>query len=38
MIMIVGMKMLGRVRLSMTLVSGSKTEYDTKNMVRLALY
>jgi hypothetical protein len=33
-----GMKMLGRRRLSRTLVNGSKTEYETKKMVSAALY
>jgi hypothetical protein len=33
-----GMKILGRSRLSKILVNGSKTEYETKKMVRVALY
>jgi hypothetical protein len=37
-IMMSGMNTLGRRRLSMTLVNGSKTEYETKKMVRVALY
>lgn len=32
------MKILGRNRLSKTLVKGSKTEYETKKMVKQALY
>ena len=36
--MIIGMKMLGRSLLSSTLVKGSKTEYETKKMVSVALY
>lgn len=36
--MIRGMKILGRSRLSRILVNGSKTEYETKKMVRQALY
>jgi len=35
--MMVGMMMLGRCRLSRTLVNGSKTEYDTKKMTSVAL-
>lgn len=30
--------MLGRNRLRSTFVTGSKTEYETKKMVRVALY
>jgi len=33
-----GMKIEGRSRLSKMFVSGSKTEYDTKKMVRAELY
>ena len=33
-----GMKMEGRMLLSSTLVSGSKTAYETKKMVSVALY
>ena len=37
-IMIKGMKMLGRKRFNMTLVSGSNSAYETKKMVSAALY
>jgi hypothetical protein len=33
-----GTKIDGRKRLSMTFVIGSKTEYETKKMDRVALY
>ena len=36
--MIIGIKILGRSRFSRILVKGSKTEYETKKMVRVALY
>ncbi len=36
--MIIGMKIEGRSFLRSTLVSGSKTEYDMKKMVRAMLY
>jgi len=36
--MIKGMKTLGRRRLRRTLVSGSKREYETKKMDKVALY
>ena len=36
--MMMGMKMDGRSLLSRMLVSGSKTAYDTKKMVSVALY
>jgi hypothetical protein len=36
--MITGMKMLGRSFFSKILVKGSKTEYEMKKMVRVALY
>lgn len=35
--MMMGMKTEGRYRFSMILVMGSKTAYDTKKMVRVAL-
>lgn len=37
-IMMIGMKILGRKRLSRTFVKGSKTEYETKKIVSVALY
>jgi hypothetical protein len=36
--MMIGMKIEGRRRLRRMLVSGSKTAYETKKMVRVALY
>ena len=33
-----GMKILGRNRLSRIFVTGSKTEYETKKLVSVALY
>lgn len=36
--MMIGMKTLGRIRFSKTLVKGSKTEYETKKMVNALLY
>jgi hypothetical protein len=37
-IMIAGMKKLGRARLRRTFDNGSKMAYDTKKMVKVALY
>jgi hypothetical protein len=34
----IGRKMLGRIFLRRTLVKGSKSAYETKKMVRVALY